>query len=157
MLYHLKVGRNKCGEFGPTERDSTQEMEALQALVQQLEKWREETESELTISQRMTDKMKQEKQAIADEKRSLVRLFLIRLRICIIHRESDLGSMSHDLRVHQTGDNNHDTYRKRNMLSEANCPNFFLCLYIGKYMFVPTYRINYLLYLFKTTVKYYSY
>lgn len=57
----------------PTERDSTQEMEALQALVQQLEKWREETESELTISQRMTDKMKQEKQAIADEKRNLVR------------------------------------------------------------------------------------
>lgn len=48
-------------------------MEALQALVRQLEKWREETESELTISQRMTDKMKQEKQAIADEKRNLVR------------------------------------------------------------------------------------
>lgn len=50
-------------------------MEALQALVQQLEKWREETESELTISQRMTDKMKQEKQAIADEKRTLVSFF----------------------------------------------------------------------------------
>lgn len=55
-------------------------MEALQALVRQLEKWREETESELTISQRMTDKMKQEKQAIADEKRTLVSFYKIHLR-----------------------------------------------------------------------------
>lgn len=69
----LKDHSNKYGETRPTERDSTQEMEALQALVQQLEKWREETESDLTISQRMTDKMKQEKQTIADEKRNLVR------------------------------------------------------------------------------------
>lgn len=77
MCTFFKVCHNKKrGEIRSTERDSTQEMEALQALVQQLEKWREETESDLTISHRMTDKMKQEKQAIADEKRILVRYFL---------------------------------------------------------------------------------
>lgn len=58
-------------------------MEALQALVRQLEKWREETESDLTISQRMTDKMKQEKQAMADEKRELVRSFFLAYQILV--------------------------------------------------------------------------
>lgn len=47
-------------------------MEALTTLCRQLEQWREETESELTVSQRMSDKMRAEKRTLADEKRELV-------------------------------------------------------------------------------------
>ncbi|KAJ2946106.1 hypothetical protein O0L34_g5028 [Tuta absoluta] len=52
-------------------KDSTIELQALTQLVQQLETWREETESDLTVSQRMTEKMKQDKRAMAEEKRQL--------------------------------------------------------------------------------------
>ena len=51
-----------------------EEMEALAALVRQLEAWRDETETDLTVSQRVSDKMRAEKQALADEKRQLVGL-----------------------------------------------------------------------------------
>ncbi|KAJ0177053.1 hypothetical protein K1T71_007062 [Dendrolimus kikuchii] len=54
-----------------TEREATEELEALTALCKQLEAWREETESDLTVSQRMSDKMRAEKRALADEKRQL--------------------------------------------------------------------------------------
>ncbi|XP_049869370.1 coiled-coil domain-containing protein 40-like [Pectinophora gossypiella] len=54
-----------------TERESTEELEALTALVRQLEKWREETESDLTVSQRMSEKMRREKKELGDEKRQL--------------------------------------------------------------------------------------
>lgn len=55
-----------------TERELTEEFEALTTLCRQLETWREETESDLTVSQRMSDKMRAEKKALADEKRQLV-------------------------------------------------------------------------------------
>lgn len=58
------------------EREATEELEALTTLCRQLEQWREETESELTVSQRMSDKMRAEKRTLADEKRELVSLFL---------------------------------------------------------------------------------
>ncbi|KAM3964343.1 LOW QUALITY PROTEIN: lethal (2) 41Ab [Aphomia sociella] len=54
-----------------TEREATEELEALTALCRQLEEWREETESDLTVSQRMSDKMRAEKKTLADEKRQL--------------------------------------------------------------------------------------
>lgn len=54
------------------ERETIEELEALTTLCNQLEKWREETESDLTVSQRMSDKMRAEKKTLADEKRQLV-------------------------------------------------------------------------------------
>ncbi|XP_075973256.1 lethal (2) 41Ab [Anticarsia gemmatalis] len=53
------------------EREATEELEALTTLCNQLEKWREETESDLTVSQRMSDKMRAEKLALGEEKRQL--------------------------------------------------------------------------------------
>ncbi|CAH2106646.1 unnamed protein product [Euphydryas editha] len=54
-----------------TEREATEELEALSALCRQLEAWRDETESELAVSQRVSDKMRTERRALADEKRQL--------------------------------------------------------------------------------------
>lgn len=54
------------------EREATEELEALTTLCRQLEAWRDETESDLTVNQRMSEKMKTEKKALADEKRQLV-------------------------------------------------------------------------------------
>ncbi|CAK1595867.1 unnamed protein product [Parnassius mnemosyne] len=53
------------------EREATEELEALTTLCKQLEAWREETESDLTVNQRMSEKMRAEKRALADEKRQL--------------------------------------------------------------------------------------
>lgn len=58
--------------FYIVEREAIEELEALTALCKQLEAWRDETESDLTVSQRMSDKMRAEKRALADEKRQLV-------------------------------------------------------------------------------------
>ncbi|XP_059059138.1 GRIP and coiled-coil domain-containing protein 2 [Achroia grisella] len=54
-----------------SEREATEELEALTTLCRQLEEWREETESDLTVSQRMSNKMRAEKKTLADEKRQL--------------------------------------------------------------------------------------
>ncbi|XP_052740436.1 coiled-coil domain-containing protein 40 [Bicyclus anynana] len=54
-----------------TEREASEELEALTMLCRQLEAWREETESDLTVNQRVSDKMRVEKKALADEKRQL--------------------------------------------------------------------------------------
>lgn len=54
------------------EREATQELEALDRLCRQLEDWRNETESELTVSLRVSDKMRKEKKAVAEEKRQIV-------------------------------------------------------------------------------------
>ncbi|XP_039754155.1 coiled-coil domain-containing protein 40 [Pararge aegeria] len=54
-----------------TEREASEELEALTTLCRQLEAWREETESDLTVNQRMSDKMRIEKKALADDKRQL--------------------------------------------------------------------------------------
>ncbi|CAB3253752.1 unnamed protein product [Arctia plantaginis] len=53
------------------EREAIEELEALTTLCRQLESWRDETESDLTVSQRMSDKMRAEKLALANEKRQL--------------------------------------------------------------------------------------
>ncbi|KOB65648.1 putative cohesin subunit [Operophtera brumata] len=66
-----KRTKEKLEQDQLNEREATEEMEALTTLCRQLEKWREETESELTVSQRMSDKMRAEKLTLADEKREL--------------------------------------------------------------------------------------
>ncbi|XP_053607595.1 coiled-coil domain-containing protein 40 [Plodia interpunctella] len=63
--------KDKLDQDIATERETIQEVEALTTLCRQLEKWREETESDLTVSQRMSDKMRAEKKTLADEKREL--------------------------------------------------------------------------------------
>ncbi|CAK1547011.1 unnamed protein product [Leptosia nina] len=63
--------KEKLDQHILTEREATEELEALTSLCRQLESWREETESDLTVSQRMSDKMRAEKRALADEKRQL--------------------------------------------------------------------------------------
>ncbi|XP_038212034.1 coiled-coil domain-containing protein 40 [Zerene cesonia] len=63
--------KEKLDQMIMTEREATEELEALTSLCRQLEAWREETESDLTVSQRMSDKMRAEKRALADEKRQL--------------------------------------------------------------------------------------
>lgn len=77
-----------------TEREATEELEALTTLCRQLESWREETESDLTVSQRMSDKMRAEKRALADEKRQLVRTLL-----CLSHQQTVFRTMNEDLLV----------------------------------------------------------
>ncbi|XP_052759423.1 myosin-3 [Galleria mellonella] len=59
-----------------SEREATEELEALTALCRQLEEWRDETESDLTVSQRISDKMRTEKRTLADEKRQLDMIIL---------------------------------------------------------------------------------
>ncbi|XP_030024984.1 coiled-coil domain-containing protein 40 isoform X2 [Manduca sexta] len=66
-----KRAMEKLEEDTIREREATEELEALTTLCRQLEEWREETESDLTVSQRMSDKMRAEKKALADEKRQL--------------------------------------------------------------------------------------
>ncbi|KAL0892816.1 hypothetical protein ABMA27_014509 [Loxostege sticticalis] len=66
-----KRAKEKLEQDIVTEREATEELEALTTLCRQLEEWREETESDLTVSQRMSDKMRAEKRALADEKRQL--------------------------------------------------------------------------------------
>ncbi|XP_045525961.1 coiled-coil domain-containing protein 40 isoform X1 [Pieris brassicae] len=66
-----RKAKEKLDQHIVTEREATEELEALTSLCKQLESWREETESDLTVSQRMSDKMRAEKQALADEKRQL--------------------------------------------------------------------------------------
>nr|CBH09299.1 putative cohesin subunit [Heliconius melpomene] len=66
-----KRSKEKLEESVVTEREATEELEALTTLCRQLEAWRDETESDLTVSQRMSDKMRIEKKALADEKRQL--------------------------------------------------------------------------------------
>ncbi|XP_073957170.1 uncharacterized protein [Choristoneura fumiferana] len=66
-----KQAKQKLEQDTNAEREATEELEALTSLCRQLEAWREETESELTVSQRMSDKMRAEKKAMADEKREL--------------------------------------------------------------------------------------
>ncbi|KAL4709969.1 hypothetical protein ACJJTC_003932 [Scirpophaga incertulas] len=66
-----KRAKEKLDQSVVTEREVTEELEALSALCRQLEAWREETESDLTVSQRMSDKMRAEKRALAGEKRQL--------------------------------------------------------------------------------------
>ncbi|XP_072932201.1 coiled-coil domain-containing protein 40 [Epargyreus clarus] len=66
-----KRAKEKLEQQTNTEREATEELEALTTLCRQLEAWREETESDLTVSQRVSDKMRAEKRALADEKRQL--------------------------------------------------------------------------------------
>ncbi|CAG9584554.1 unnamed protein product [Danaus chrysippus] len=66
-----KIAKEKVEKSIITEREATEELEALTTLCRQLEAWREETESDLTVSQRMSDKMRAEKKLLADEKRQL--------------------------------------------------------------------------------------
>ncbi|CAG9786322.1 unnamed protein product [Diatraea saccharalis] len=71
-----KRAKDKLEQDIITEREATEELEALTALCRQLESWRTETESDLTVSQRMSDKMRAEKRALADEKRELDMIIL---------------------------------------------------------------------------------
>ncbi|RVE48084.1 hypothetical protein evm_007271 [Chilo suppressalis] len=71
-----KRSKDKLEQDLMTEREATEELEALTALCRQLESWRTETESDLTVSQRMSDKMRAEKRALADEKRQLDMIIL---------------------------------------------------------------------------------
>ncbi|XP_013169583.1 PREDICTED: coiled-coil domain-containing protein 40-like [Papilio xuthus] len=66
-----KQARQKLDSNAVQEREATEELEALTTLCRQLEAWRDETESDLTVNQRMSEKMKTEKKALADEKRQL--------------------------------------------------------------------------------------
>ncbi|XP_037872586.1 CAP-Gly domain-containing linker protein 1 [Bombyx mori] len=66
-----KRAKEKLEQDLITEREATEELEALTSLCRQLEEWRDETESDLTVSQRMSDKMKAEKRQLAQEKREL--------------------------------------------------------------------------------------
>ncbi|XP_046960067.1 coiled-coil domain-containing protein 40 [Vanessa cardui] len=66
-----KRAKEKLEENIHAEREATEELEALTTLCRQLETWREETESELAVSQRVSDKMRVERKTLADEKRQL--------------------------------------------------------------------------------------
>ncbi|XP_050346448.1 coiled-coil domain-containing protein 40 [Nymphalis io] len=66
-----KRAKEKLEENIQAEREATEELEALTTLCRQLETWREETESELAVSQRVSDKMRVERKTLADEKRQL--------------------------------------------------------------------------------------
>ncbi|XP_063380466.1 coiled-coil domain-containing protein 40 [Cydia fagiglandana] len=68
---NYKRAKEKLEQNMIAEREAIEEMEALTSLCRQLEAWREETESELTVKQRMSDKMRAEKKTMADEKRQL--------------------------------------------------------------------------------------
>ncbi|XP_034830510.1 coiled-coil domain-containing protein 40 [Maniola hyperantus] len=66
-----KQAKDRLEQNTVTEREASEELEALTTLCRQLEAWREETESDLTVNQRMSDKMRVEKKTLADEKRQL--------------------------------------------------------------------------------------
>ncbi|XP_063618256.1 coiled-coil domain-containing protein 40 [Cydia splendana] len=68
---NYKRAKEKLEQNMIAEREAMEEMEALTSLCRQLEAWRGETESELTVKQRMSDKMRAEKKTMADEKRQL--------------------------------------------------------------------------------------
>ncbi|XP_035433308.2 coiled-coil domain-containing protein 40 [Spodoptera frugiperda] len=97
---HKKV-KAKLDEDIIREREATQEMEALNALCRQLEAWRNETDSDLTVSQRMSDKMRAEKQAIAAEKRRLD-MFLFGLSNEVWKLESRLEMFKKQLEIKNT-------------------------------------------------------
>ncbi|CAH0701377.1 unnamed protein product [Spodoptera exigua] len=94
---HKKV-KAKLDEDLIRERETAEEMEALNALCRQLEAWREETDSDLTVSQRMSDKMKAEKQALAAEKRQLD-MFLFGLNNEVWKLESKLEMFKKQLEI----------------------------------------------------------
>ncbi|CAH1645684.1 unnamed protein product [Spodoptera littoralis] len=94
---HKKV-KAKLDEDIIRERETTEEMEALNALCQQLESWRNETDSDLTVSQRMSDKMRAEKRAIAAEKRRLD-MFLFGLSNEVWKLESKLEMFKKQLEI----------------------------------------------------------
>ncbi|CAG9093500.1 unnamed protein product [Plutella xylostella] len=66
-----KKSKEKLEQDIMSEREATQELDALTNLCRQLEQWRQETEAALAVSHNMSDKMKKEKRALADEKRQL--------------------------------------------------------------------------------------
>ncbi|XP_041978695.1 myosin-16-like [Aricia agestis] len=66
-----KRAKEKLDQNIIAEREANEELEALTALCRQLEEWRSETESQLAVSQRVSDKMRIEKKELADEKRQL--------------------------------------------------------------------------------------
>ncbi|KAJ8727957.1 hypothetical protein PYW08_016342 [Mythimna loreyi] len=93
-----KKAKAKLDEDIVREREATEEMEALSALCRQLEAWRDETDTDLTVSQRVSDKMRAEKQALADEKRQLD-LFLFGLSNEVWKLESKLEMFKKQLEI----------------------------------------------------------
>ncbi|XP_026725208.1 coiled-coil domain-containing protein 40 [Trichoplusia ni] len=93
-----KAAKEKLNEDIIRERETTEEMEALTALCNQLKAWRDETDSELTVSHRMSDKMRAEKKALAAEKRSLD-IFLFNLNNEVWKLESKLEMFQKQLRI----------------------------------------------------------
>ncbi|XP_063897908.1 coiled-coil domain-containing protein 40-like [Helicoverpa armigera] len=93
-----KKAKAKLEEDMTRERETTEEMEALNALCHQLSAWRDETESDLTVSQRMSDKMRMEKQALAAEKRRLD-MFLFGLSNEVWKLESKLEMFKKQLEI----------------------------------------------------------
>uniref|UniRef100_A0A2A4JTB2 Coiled-coil domain-containing protein 39 n=1 Tax=Heliothis virescens TaxID=7102 RepID=A0A2A4JTB2_HELVI len=96
-----KKAKAKLEEDLTRERETTEEMEALNALCQQLSAWRDETESDLTVSQRMSDKMRMEKQALAAEKRQLD-IYLFSLSNEVWKLESKLEMFKKQLEIKNT-------------------------------------------------------
>ncbi|CAH0579188.1 unnamed protein product [Chrysodeixis includens] len=93
-----KAAQDKLNEDIIRERETTQEMEALTALCNQLESWRNETDLELNVSHRMSDKMRAEKKALADEKRRLD-IFLFNLNNEVWKLESKLEMFQKQLKI----------------------------------------------------------
>lgn len=56
-----------------TDKESLQEIEALTMLCNQLEEWRKETDDNLSVTNRVSEKIKREKADIASQKRQLVK------------------------------------------------------------------------------------
>ncbi|GBP75197.1 Coiled-coil domain-containing protein 40 [Eumeta japonica] len=63
--------RYKLDQDITNEREANEELEALTQLCQQLEAWREDTAAEMSVTHRMSDKMRVERKMLAEEKRQL--------------------------------------------------------------------------------------